>query len=74
MKISNKKIKEINLLNVAVKELSKLTDDRRINGLFLNDSPDQWNEDEIILFDLVMEIELKLKEQIIEIINGKTSK
>lgn len=76
MKISKKKIKEITRLSVFDEIFRTQTNNRFYRAFPSNEPfyvhpPDEWNDDEESLFDLVTEIERRMKERILEIIESR---
>ena len=71
MKLSKKKLKEINFvsfINEVVEEHTPISE--KADGTFLRDAPSEWNEYETRLFDMLTELEDKTKEAIIKIVEG----
>jgi hypothetical protein len=66
MKINKKLLSDINLTSVYVEVLSQYG-----YQSICDNPPDMWNDEEKRLFDIVTEIESKLKEEIIKKIQNK---
>jgi hypothetical protein len=69
MKLSKKKIAEINMISVYEELLQNCS---IFNHMNFDDPPDMWSNEQKGMFDLLTEIERKLKDQIINIIEQKS--
>lgn len=73
--LSKKKKREINSINYTQQILDEFYHDPHSPGdtpiSFVHYPPDTWREDEILIFDALTRIEDKLKQHIVELIEGK---
>jgi len=75
MKLSQKKKKAIERVSVFDSVFRELTDERFCRSYpsgepFYADPPDEWDRDEEQLWDVMTEIEQRMKKQILEILEG----
>ncbi len=76
MSISKKKLKEINGISVMDEVLRTHVEPSYLSGgrkhHFMDDPPDQWNKSDHQFFDIAVEVEMRVKREIMAILDPST--